>query len=156
MNQLLDNSWYHIPDYNGYVINNKGIVKSMKNFNACPEGMFIKQKTDRNGEAYYELTGLKNKREKVYVSKILNSLYNADGLYVLGDNEVYMGARNRGYMNYQKKFPNDRGTMQPHIPGQPIVIPRIRKDEGPKEVKLSFPSFEKFKKPEPEPMVRFY
>lgn len=155
MNDLLDGVWYHIPDYNGYVINKHGVVKSMKHFNAYPEGIFIKCHKDRNGDYYYELTGLKNKREKVYVDVIFTSLMLSDNIYTLGDNEVYMGARNRGYVNYQKKFPNDTGTMQPHIPGQPTVISSGKASKE-KEVTLEFLSFDQFQTKGPEPMVRFY
>lgn len=152
--ELIEELWYHIPGFNGYLIDKYGVVKSLKNFKAYPEGIFINSKTDRQHLRYYILSDNRNERRKMYVHELLDLVKNSESTYHLRDNEVYLGGRNRGYMNYQKKHPNNKGIVKIDIREGTTIIPRKEKEE----VKLDFPSFEKFNEEEkkPEQIVKFY
>lgn len=155
MVQLLDGLWYHIPDFNGYLIDKYGVVKSEKFQYAHPEGLFIKYNhSDGN---YYILTDIKNRRKRRSKEQLLNAVRNGNG-YCQEDNEVFMGGRNRGWQNYDKYHPNDAGTVSLNVGGMPTIIPKVTPNKDPENVKLEFNSFKKYLdgKKEPEQMVWFY
>jgi hypothetical protein len=152
--ELIEGLWYPIPGFNGYTINNYGVVKSMKNFKAYPEGIFIQPKVDKHQQRYYILSDDRNERKKMYAHELISLAINS-AARPLKDNEICLGGRNRGYANYQKKHPNNKGTIKIDIREGTTIIPRKEKEE----IKLSFSSFDKFKEEEkkkPEPIVIFY
>lgn len=112
MNKLLDNVWYHIPEFNGYVINNEGLVRSMKFFNSNPEGIYIKYTTRKNGTGYYELSDYYNKRVKRSKEELLELVKTSPTLYMLNNDSVYIGSRNVGSIHVKKGVDFDFLFMQ--------------------------------------------
>ena len=80
-------NWRHIPGFNGYFVNENGLVLSFKNFNKYPNGQLLKHK---NG--YYNLSNNKNERVRIHYSELLN-LCNNSNTISLGQG-TYKGSRN--------------------------------------------------------------
>jgi hypothetical protein len=152
-NELLYEQWYHIPGFNGYVINNCGDVKSFKFFKSSPNGIILSRKTDKEGSDYYVLTNDKNIRQKISVDKLLQLMRNTKDLYTQPEGSSYVASRNRGFMNYAKKYPTDNGTPD-SIYTNSILENRKKNDYDPNDVKLDFSFMQK--KKESIPMVKFY
>lgn len=149
MNKLLDNTWYHIPGFNGYVINTSGDVKSLKFMNANPDGIPIKYYNNKNG-GYYILSDDKNVRRKRTKEELLDIVRNNKSLYIFKEGTIYMGSRNKGFMNYNKYYKSNMGKeIKINIRPQVIELPEE------KNITLSFPSLQNFYR-QSEPMVRFY
>lgn len=138
-NQLLEEVWYHIPGFNGYVINTEGRIKSMKNFKKYPGGIYIKYNSRKDGGGHYELSDDKNVRQKKSKEELLDLVINSSTLYTLDDDKTYIGSRNKGYMNYSKHHPNDEGTVKINIAGNggPTIIPS-KKKTGPITLDFGF------------------
>lgn len=156
MKELLYEEWYHIPGFNGYIINGYGDVRSLKFYNACPEGIYIKYHGGKRNDGYYELSDNKNVRVKKSKKELLNLVKNSENTYIQPEGTIYMGSRNKGYMNYDKKYPNNKGIVKIDIINNTTEIIEKSSNNSIDNIGLSFSSFNQFKKKEPEPMVRFY
>lgn len=148
-NKLLDKVWYHIPGFNGYVINTEGRIKSMKNFRKYPGGLYIKYTSRKDGSGYYVLSDDKNARQKRSKEELLDLVANSPSLYTLDDDKTYIGSRNKGYMNNNNKYPNGEGTVTIDITSDsgPMIIPK--KEEKPFKIDFGF-DFSKGKNEEEE------
>lgn len=91
MSNSYTNIWYHIPGYNGYQINRKGEVRSMKMMWSDP-GHLLK----RNKYGSYTLTNNQNKRVTVQPKVLLDATFNGvgDPIAVM-EHDVYLGGRNK-------------------------------------------------------------
>lgn len=98
--------WYMIKGFNGYEINEKGQVRSMKMMNADP-GHLLKL---NNG--YYTLSDNQNKRVRRTPQQLLDIVFN-NGLPLIPRNEefIYMGGRNKRFY-FNNEINNKRGENQ--------------------------------------------
>ena len=88
--------WYMIKGFNGYEINEQGIVRSMKMMHANPGGL-LKQYKDKKG-LYYILSNNENKRVKIYVQDLINIVFNSGNkLVARPENSIYLGGRNKRF-----------------------------------------------------------
>lgn len=91
MSNSYTNIWYHIPGYNGYQINKKGEVRSMKMMWSDP-GHLLK----RNKYGAYTLTNDQNKRVTVQPKVLLDATFNGVGEPIaVMEHDVYLGGRNK-------------------------------------------------------------
>lgn len=98
-------TWYMIEGYNGYEINEEGIVRSMKMMNANPAHR-IKLHCPGSPDAYYILSNNFNKRVKVTQKELLDIVFNrGNELIPREDNSIYMGSRNKHFYFDQGIYP---------------------------------------------------
>ena len=99
--------WYMIKGFNGYEINEQGVVRSMKMMNANP-GHLLKQ--DKHG--YYTLSNDENKRVRISPQQLLDIVFNSGNpLIPRNENAVYMGSRNKRFY-FDKTLKNNKGHVQ--------------------------------------------
>lgn len=85
--------WYMIEGFNGYEINEEGVVRSMKRMNAYP-GYLLK----KDDEGYYTLTNNRNKRVKMSPRELLDIVFNSGiPLKPRTEDAVYLGGRNKRF-----------------------------------------------------------
>ena len=102
--------WYMIEGFNGYEINEEGIVRSMKMMNAKP-GHCLKLYTD-GVEPYYVLSNNCNKRVKITQRELLDIVFNSGlPLKPRNENAVYMGSRNKRFY-FDDTIKNKDGQVQ--------------------------------------------
>lgn len=98
--------WYMIEGFNGYEINEDGIVRSMKMMNANP-GHQLKLYTN-TAEPYYILSNNFNKREKVTQRKLLDIVFNSGlPLKARSDEAIYIGSRNKRFYFDEGIYPKE-------------------------------------------------
>ena len=99
--------WYMIEGFNGYEINEEGVVRSMKMMNAKP-GHQIKIYTDDGPEPYYILSNNFNKRVRVTRKKLLDIVFHS-GLPLKPRKEeaIYLGSRNKHFYFDEGIYPKD-------------------------------------------------
>lgn len=99
--------WYMIEGFNGYEINEQGIVRSMKMMNANPGHLL---KLDKHG--YYTLSNNENKRVRRTPQQLIDLVFNS-GLPLVPRNEnaVYLGGRNKRFY-FDKSLKNNKGQVQ--------------------------------------------
>lgn len=89
--------WYMIKGFNGYEINEQGIVRSMKMMNADP-GHQLKLYYNKRGEPYYKLSNNFNKRVNITQRELLDIVFNSGNpLVPRRDDAIYMGGRNKHF-----------------------------------------------------------
>lgn len=99
--------WYMIKGFNGYEINDEGIVRSMKMMYANP-GHILKK--DKHG--YYTLSNNENKRVRMLPQQLLDIVFNSDEPpMVRPDDAVYMGGRNKRFY-FDNTLKNSKGHVQ--------------------------------------------
>ena len=85
--------WYMIEGFNGYEINEEGVVRSMKMMNANPGHVL---KLDKNGK--YTLSNNQNKRVRITPQELLDIVFNSGNeLKPRPENAVYLGSRNKRF-----------------------------------------------------------
>lgn len=105
--------WYMIEGFNGYEINEEGIVRSMKMMNANP-GHQIKLYRKYEDDAYYILSNNFNKRVKMTQKQLLDIVFNSGlPLVTRQDNAIYMGSRNKHFYFDQGIYPTEEKNYQP-------------------------------------------
>ena len=101
--------WYMIEGFNGYEINEDGVVRSMKMMNANP-GHCIKLYTD-GFEPYYILSDNFNKRVRKTQRELLDLVFNSGlPLKPRNENAVYMGGRNKPFYFDKGIYPKDENN----------------------------------------------
>ena len=91
----MNSIWYHIPGFNGYLINEDGDVRSMKMMYADP-GHPLKRYGKQN--PYYILSNDNNEKTKVTVKELLEIVFHSDKsdyATPVYENDVYLGGRNK-------------------------------------------------------------
>lgn len=107
----MNNTWYHIPGFNGYQINKDGEVRSMKMMYANP-GYYLKRRKDGS----YELTNDENKRIRIKPEKLLKLTFESGkNLYPVIEDDVYLGGRNKIFKNSKKKKDISYGSLSLNI-----------------------------------------
>lgn len=95
--------WYMIEGFNGYEINEEGIVRSMKMMNANPGHLL---KLDKYG--YYTLSDNKNKRVRRTPQQLIDLVFNSGlPLKPRNENAVYMGSRNKHFYFDEGIYPKE-------------------------------------------------
>lgn len=103
------NKFYHIPNYNGYMINCNDQIISFKNPISYPNGYELKR--ERNGG--YRLRDEDGRTQRVQVREIWNYINDyiesgnkIDSLCMdLGDNKIYLGGRNKLAASLKPQIP---------------------------------------------------
>lgn len=86
-------AWYMIEGFNGYEINERGNVRSMKMMYADPGHLL---KLDKSGR--YTLSNNENKRVKITPKELLDIVFNSGhDLVIRPDDAVYLGGRNKHF-----------------------------------------------------------
>lgn len=99
--------WYMIEGFNGYEINEEGVVRSMKMMNANP-GHCIK--LDKHG--YYTLSNNENKRVRRTPQQLLDIVFNSGNpLVPREDDAIYLGGRNKRFY-FDNELKNNKGEVQ--------------------------------------------
>lgn len=100
-------AWYMIEGFNGYEINENGIVRSMKMMNANPGHLIQLNKHGR-----YTLSNNQNKRVSRTPQQLLDIAFNSGHpLIVRPDNAIYLGGRNKQFY-FNNNIKNERGEVQ--------------------------------------------
>lgn len=85
--------WYMIEGFNGYELNENGVVRSMKMMNANP-GHLLK----KDDYGYYTLSNNENKRVRIHPNELLNIVFHSGHpLRPRPDNAIYLGGRNKHF-----------------------------------------------------------
>ncbi len=101
--------WYMIDGFNGYEINEDGIVRSMKMMNANP-GHHLKLYTDKK-EPYYILSNNFNKRVKVTQKELLYIVFNSGKpLKPRNEDAIYLGGRNKHFYFDEGIYPKSENN----------------------------------------------
>lgn len=98
--------WYMIEGFNGYEINEQGVVRSMKMMKANP-GHQIKL----YDEGYYILSDNKNRRVKRTPQELLDIVFNSGNpLVERPEHAIYLGSRNKRFYFDEGIYPKDENT----------------------------------------------
>lgn len=104
-------TWYMIEGFNGYEINEEGIVRSMKMMNANP-GHHIKLYTGETGPYYY-LSNNFNKRVRVRQKDLINLVFHSGKpLKPRKDEAIYMGSRNKHFYFDEGIYPKENNSYK--------------------------------------------
>ena len=104
--------WYMIEGFNGYEINEEGIVRSMKMMRANP-GHQIKLYDENTENPYYILSNNFNKRVKAYQKDLLNIVFHSGlPLKPREENVIYMGSRNKHFYFDEGIYPKDNNNYK--------------------------------------------
>lgn len=99
--------WYMIEGFNGYEINEEGIVRSMKMMYANP-GHHLKL----SKEGYYTLSNNENKRVRKTPKELVNLVFHSGKPLIPRDeNAVYLGSRNKRFY-FDDTLKNKKGEVQ--------------------------------------------
>lgn len=95
--------WYMIDGFNGYEINTKGEVRSMKMMYADPGHLL---KLDKKG--YYTLTDNFNKRVRRTPEQLIDLVFfSGKPLRPRPEESIYMGGRNKHFYFDEGIYPKD-------------------------------------------------
>lgn len=95
--------WYMIEGFNGYELNEQGVVRSMKMMWKNPGHVL---KLDKYG--CYTLTNNFNKRVRITPKELLKIVFDSGHpLKPRPDNAVYMGGRNKKFYYDEGVYPKD-------------------------------------------------
>lgn len=98
--------WYMIEGFNGYEINEQGVVRSMKMMKANP-GHQIKL----YDEGYYILSDNFNRRVKRTPQELLDIVFNSGNpLVERPEDAIYLGGRNKRFYFDEGIYPKDEKT----------------------------------------------
>lgn len=99
--------WYMIKGFNGYEINEEGIVRSMKMMNANPGHLLKKDDYGR-----YTLSNNENKRVKVSSEELLQIVFHSGiPLVPREEDAIYLGSRNKRFY-FDDTLKNTKGEVQ--------------------------------------------
>lgn len=103
--------WYMIEGFNGYELNEEGVVRSMKMMDANP-GHQIKVYYDGNGP-YYKLSNNFNKRVKMYRKDLIDIVFNSGlPLKPRDENAIYLGSRNKHFYFDEGIYPKENNNYK--------------------------------------------
>lgn len=100
--------WYMIEGFNGYEINEKGTVRSMKMMWKNPGHLL---KLDDYG--YYTLSNNENKRVRITPKQLIDIVFNSGlPLKPRPDDAIYMGGRNKHFYFDEGIYPKDENNYK--------------------------------------------
>ena len=115
-------TWYMIDGFNGYEINEEGIVRSMKMMNANPAHQ-IKLYARGTPNAYYELSNNFNKRVKVRQKDLIDLVFHSGKpLIPREDAAIYMGSRNKHFYFDKGIYPKNNEEKKVQMDFSHLIV----------------------------------
>ena len=110
-------TWYMIDGFNGYELNEEGVVRSMKMMNANPGHHIKLYDTDKNGNPidppYYILSNNFNKRVRMTQEQLLDIVFHSGKpLKPRKEDSVYLGSRNKHFYFDKGIYPEEENNYK--------------------------------------------